>query len=218
MARSELFILCKSPQYTMHLIIYSGLGFSSRRSQHIGLLGRISACVGGGEICLLLSWLLDGDEDPMLLPPASHTALLVCNEMGSPSQLSPRQPGLGTGRGQRMGVCMCVCLYDSVCICVNVHLCWEWQGVCEDVREFDIHGRMGDYDTRLLLSGEKDKRPWHWEIGQGFCYVLASSLFFFNDKTNIKQKYKPLNTCFLPTRTRTGWSFKVYFPECRENR
>ena len=91
-----------------HLIINSGLYVSTRRSQHIGLLGRISA-LKKEKKCLSLSWLLDGDKDPILLPPASHTALLVCNEMGSPSQLSPRQPGLGTGRGQ--SVCVCVCVF-----------------------------------------------------------------------------------------------------------
>lgn len=83
--------------------------------------------------CLSLSWLLDGDKDPMLLPPASHTALLVCNEMGSPSQLSPRQPGLGTGRGQR------VCVY--VCVCVDVCLNWTFTtdgGVYEDCQRVDV--------------------------------------------------------------------------------
>lgn len=118
----------------MHLIKHSGLGFSTRRSQHIGLLGRISAWKKKEKICLPLSWLLDGDEDPTLLPLASHTALLVCNEMGSPSQLSPRQPGLGTGRGQ--SVCVCVSIWMWVCVnaCLNWTFTTDGEFVRVDVR------------------------------------------------------------------------------------
>ena len=86
------------PRSATRLVTNSWPDLGTSRSQHIGLLGRMLAFEKTKRLSLF--WLLDGDKDPALPPPASHTALLVCNEMGSPAQLSPRQPGLGTGRGQ----------------------------------------------------------------------------------------------------------------------
>lgn len=125
---------------------------------------------------------------PTHAPPASHTALLAYNEMGSPFQLSPRQLGLGTRRGQ--GVHLRECLYIHRCECV---LLWFWRGPSEmslwrkSMSELMWHLQFNicvrtddddDDDAQQWPSAAKNKRPWLWTLRHAG-YWLISVLFLY---------------------------------------
>ncbi len=130
----------------MHLIRNSRLGFSTRRSQHIGLLGRILA-VKKCNVFLCLGCQMAIKIPCFFLQPVTQPYWCV-------TRWGPRLSCLLGNRswGQGEGsVCLCECM----CMCVNVCLNWTFTtdgGVYEDCHrvdvmlQFDICVRMDDAD------------------------------------------------------------------------
>lgn len=133
------------------------------------------------------------------------TTLLACNQMGSPAQLSPRQPGLRTARGQI--VCFCafwateclltcafeldVCCFRRfqgwrVCVCSHRYKNrWWWRGWSSAVTF-----RVKKQQQRSLTSDSQVKRS---AVQRAFFNSKRESgkqelrsIFFFNAQTGKK--------------------------------